>query len=63
MSEMIPEWYGVPEEEAEPLDAGVAHVGGTEADDMDIYFMEESDSPKPVEKFEVDGKLVDDEDL
>lgn len=56
MSELIPEWYSIPEEEAEPLDAGVEHVGGTEADDMDIYFKEESDptvieQPKPVEAF------------
>jgi hypothetical protein len=27
-------------DDAEPADANVEHVGGTEADDMDIYFPE-----------------------
>jgi hypothetical protein len=57
MSQLIPEWYDVPEEEAEPLDAGVEHVGGTEADDMDIYFKQGSDDPKPPQTFKNDEEL------
>lgn len=52
MSDLVPTWQDIPEDNtAEPLDAGVEHVGGTEADDMDIYFKEGSDIPKPTEDF------------